>query len=673
MTPLNIKQTLALGPISQPLYNVDVELDGKIFSLASPAHIRGLIALMDMQATLGGAASHFGGPSAFVEINSALLGYIFQTQGLNWSKKFNVVNDAGHCENGLYALKALYGYADLSISSLKGFRSLSSPLTGHGEHHLFPQGVLLSNGPLGSVVAQSQGLAVGDRWLENDRITVLSISDGACMEGETKEALASIPGLARQGKQNPFVMLISDNNTKLSGRIDHDAFSMQPTFESLKDLGWKVVDVEQGHDLKICLHSIAQALTQVQAFQPWALHIKTIKGYGHKASMKSASGGHGFPLKRAEDIEDFLLEIFKGEKWPQEFSEWCKELQKNSASQENFMFKSSQYLGLEKQKSEKIQAGVSRALIHCKKEGYPIVSITSDLPGSTGVAAFRSEFPDSSIDVGVAESNMVSLGAGVSKQGFIPVVDTFAQFGVTKGALPLTMAALSHGPVIAIFSHTGFQDAADGASHQALGYFSMVASIPHTRVVALTCSQEAEFMVSEAIKDFKERREKNLKPYSYIFFLGRETFKPSYVSQPNYKFLEPQIIESHSMAQATIVAAGSMVDQAVKASEILKSEGLQINVINPSCLNEIYIESILPLIHNSQGWLITLEDHQMIGGFGHHLVGCIVKEDPSCIRKLNVMAVSGEFGQSAYQAQHLYDKHKIDYHSLVNLIKASSQ
>src|SRR5690606_29012469 len=122
------------------------------------------------------------------------------------------------------------------------------------------------------------------------------------------------------------------------------------------------------------------------------------------------------------------------------------------------------------EKSEKIQNGVSSALIRARKEGLPLVSVTSDLPGSTGVANFRKEFPDDSFDVGVAEANMFSVAAGMSKCGYIPVVDTFAQFGVTKGALPLTMAALSEAPIIAILSHTGFQDAADGASHQALTY-----------------------------------------------------------------------------------------------------------------------------------------------------------------------------------------------------------
>ena len=91
------------------------------------------------------------------------------------------------------------------------------------------------------------------------------------------------------------------------------------------------------------------------------------------------------------------------------------------------------------------------------------------------------------VEVGIAEANMVSTGAGLAKAGFIPIVDTFGQFGVTKGNLPLTMAALSQAPVIAIFSHVGFQDAADGASHQATTYFAAVSAIPHTVVIAPSC------------------------------------------------------------------------------------------------------------------------------------------------------------------------------------------
>ncbi len=91
----------------------------------------------------------------------------------------------------------------------------------------------------------------------------------------------------------------------------------------------------------------------------------------------------------------------------------------------------------------KVQEGVLKSSDQKAQRRIPIFSISADLPGSTGVAGFQKEFKTNTQDVGVAESNMVSMASGLAKLGYIPVVDTFAQFGVTKGALPLTMAALS--------------------------------------------------------------------------------------------------------------------------------------------------------------------------------------------------------------------------------------
>ena len=115
----------------------------------------------------------------------------------------------------------------------------------------------------------------------------------------------------------------------------------------------------------------------------------------------------------------------------------------------------------------------------------------------------------------------VRTGAGMSKVGFIPIVDTFGQFGATKGNLPLTMAALSQGPVIAIFSHVGFQDAADGASHQATTYLAAVSAIPHTTVIVPSCPNEpAEFM-SQAPQLFDSDRSAVKDASGYIFFVAR--------------------------------------------------------------------------------------------------------------------------------------------------------
>ena len=375
---------------------------------------------MDMNAVIGGAASHYGGPAAFAEINSALYGYVFteaeKTQK-NWYDSFHLVNDAGHCENGLYALKANYGFANLTFNQLKTFRAMGSPLTGHGEAHLFPEAVLLSNGPLGSAFPQSQGLAMADalanRW---DRVTITTISDGACMEGEARESMAAIPGFAKAGKVAPFVLIISDNNTGLSGRLDKDVYSMAPTFEALSALGWKIISLEKGNDLQACMNSISEAIecARKNPKTPVAIRAKTIKGIGTQKTAESSSGGHGFPLKSPQELGAFLKEIYAGD-FPTEFNTWIEELIEIE-KQQKAQSKAPAVI------EEKIQIGLSKAMIAAVKNGLPVVSVSSDLAGSTGVAGFRKEFPSHSVDVGIAESNMISTAAGFSRSGFIPVV-----------------------------------------------------------------------------------------------------------------------------------------------------------------------------------------------------------------------------------------------------------
>lgn len=563
LEPISPKIKLSGNPSQPPQYSICAKLkNGEELRLVDPKATRAMVALMDMQAVMGGAASHWGGPAAFAELMSAVHGFVYylsEKENKNWYELFHIVNDAGHCENGLYALKANYGQCGLNLNSLKGFRSIESGLTGHGEAHLFPEGVYISNGPLGSGLPQAQGLAIADRLSGNRRITVTAISDGACMEGEAREALAAIPGLAQKNKLNPFIMVISDNNTKLSGRIDDDAYSMEGTFRSLADFGWKVIQVPQGNDLQTCLTAFEEAVEFVKNHPqtPVAIHAKTVKGFSVKSTEVSASGGHGFPLKKPQELDAFLSEIYASANVPSEFTAWAHDMIIESENKTSSSSSSNSVL------SEKVQEGVAKALIKMRQQGYPIVSVTSDLPGSTGVAAFRKEFSVEQIDVGVAESNMVSVGIGLSKQGFIPVVDTFSQFGVTKGALPMIMSALSQGPIIAIYSHAGFQDAADGASHQALSYLAMTHAIPHTDTFVLSCSSEAEQLLTQAIQGFSDNMKNGETPRSKIFFLGRENF-PRWVESEteSYQLGTAKVVFNNSAdysKSVTIAAAGPLL------------------------------------------------------------------------------------------------------------------
>jgi transketolase len=503
LTPLKLKIKLAPTPKAAPKYAVRIHnAAGQELILADPRATRALVALMDVHAVNGGAACHWGGPAAFAEIMAAIHGLMFSTRDRPWYEAYNFVNDAGHTENGVYALRANYGFDGMTFESLKGFRSINSKLTGHGESHLNPEGVLLSNGPLSSAVPQAQGLALGDKVAKRDRVTLLTVSDGASMEGEAKEAFAAIPGLASKGRMNPLVMILSDNDTKLSGRITQDAFSMQPTFEAMASLGWNVIKVPQGHDLQAVYLALEKGVQEAKAnpATPVCLWVKTIKGYGVKATEENAAGGHGFPLANGEKIVPFVDEIFGGQT-PEEFAAWARSLRADW-EQKDAAKKAKPAPAAPPVKTDKVQSGLAQGAIRATQEGLPVYSISCDVQGSTGISKFQKTFPDRFLEVGIAEANMISTGAGLAKSGYIPIVDTFGQFGVTKGNLPLTMAALSQAPVIAIFSHVGFQDAADGASHQATTYFAAVSAIPHTVVIAPSCAGEAEALMHAAIRQY---------------------------------------------------------------------------------------------------------------------------------------------------------------------------
>ncbi|MBL7664054.1 MAG: transketolase [Bacteriovoracaceae bacterium] len=650
---------LANTPQNQPVYQVKIKSkSGKEVICADPKATRALVAIMDMYAVNGGAACHWGGPAAMAEVMSALHSIMFKEK--NWFEHFNFVNDIGHAENGLYALRANWKLGGLSFDDLWKFRSIQSKLTGHGEAHLYPEGVLLSNGPLSSALAQAQGLAMGDIVAKNSRTTICALSDGAAMEGEAREAFAAIAGLASKGKLNPFVLIISDNNTKLSGRINDDSFDMKPTFRTLETLGWKTVFIEDGHNLELAYQTLERAFEDVKSNPkaPVALVFKTTKGYGVKSTAESKTGGHGFPLKAySEDLLKFVNEIYH-DKAPAEFLDWAKaSIVKPTVSKSSG----------DTTPTEKIQVGISKAAIRAAKEGLPVFSISSDLQGSTGMADFHKAYPNLSVDVGIAESNMVSAAAGMSKVGFVPIVDTFAAFGVTKGNLPLIMASLSKAPIIAVFSHTGFQDAADGASHQSLTYLAATSAIPYVKTVVLSCSEEAEALMYEAITSIIKSREAGEHAYSYVFFLGRENFPKKYSEDAKYQLGEFQILKKGTAA--TVVANGAQVAKALKASELLAKDNIQLNVINVASVNDTNYTKLQAEIKKTNNLLVTVEDHQIIGGMGSIISHGLLNNGFSGL-KLKSLAVHGEFGQSAYSADELYRKHEIDEVAIVKAVKS---
>ncbi len=658
LKPLSLQCRLAGTPSGQPKFAVTVKnrLGADVVAVDARA-TRALVALMDVHAVVGGAACHWGGPAAFAEINAAIHALMFATPGRPWHQAYNYVNDAGHAENGVYALRANYGFDGMTLDTLKGFRSIQSKFTGHGESHLNPEGVLLSNGPLSSAIPQAQGLAMGDKLAHNDRVTITVASDGASMEGEAKEAYAAIPGFAAKGKLNPFVLVISDNDTKLSGRITKDAFSMQPSFEAMPHLGWKVIKVPHGHDLQEVYLAIEEAVELAKAHpnQPVCVWVKTIKGYGIKSTVENSAGGHGFPLNNGEKIVDWVNEIY-GCPPPAELLSWAQALRadwEKKEAEKKAKTAAAPANPAPAVKKDKVQTGLAKAAVRAAQEGLPVYSVSSDVPGSTGISLFQKSFPDRWVDVGIAEANMVSVAAGLSKVGFIPIVDTFGQFGVTKGNLPLTMAALSQAPVIAMFSHVGFQDAADGASHQATTYLAAVSAIPHTVCIVPSCPDEAEALMYEAIRRFSSERTQGRDGESYVFFVGRENYPMSWIAGAKYEWGKAQVLQEGK--DVVLVGCGVLLNKVIEAGQKLAEKGIQATVINNPFVNRVDVATIGAAVIACSGRVVTIEDHQLTCGMGSQVAHALATA--GIAHRMKSLAIPGEFGQSAYLAEQLYERY----------------
>jgi transketolase len=279
--------------------------------------------------------------------------------------------------------------------------------------------------------------------------------------------------------------------------------------------------------------------------------------------------------------------------------------------------------------------------------------VSCDVQGSTGISTFQKTFPDRFIEVGIAEANMVSTGAGLSKAGFIPIVDTFGQFGVTKGNLPLTMAALSQAPVIAMFSHVGFQDAADGASHQATTYLAAVSAIPHTVVLAPSCADEAEALMYAAIKKSAEDRQNGKDGDSYIFFVGRENYPVHWVENATYPWGKAQVLREGK--DVVLIGSGPLLIKAIEARKKLAEQGVEATVINNPFINRVDLDTIGAAVKKCSGRLVTIEDHQKICGMGAQVSHALSMA--GIAHRVATLGIDGEFGQSAYMAEHLYRHH----------------
>ncbi|MGL5348820.1 MAG: transketolase family protein [Peptostreptococcaceae bacterium] len=276
-----------------------------------------------------------------------------------------------------------------------------------------------------------------------------------------------------------------------------------------------------------------------------------------------------------------------------------------------------------------------KALVKLGQTNEKVVVLDADLSKSTKTNDFYKAYPNRFFNMGIAEQNLIGAACGLATAGKIPFASSFAMFA-TGRAFEIIRNSVAY-PKLNVkicATHAGITVGEDGASHESIEDMAIMRAVPNMTVLVPADGIEAEQMILEAARVYGPM---------YVR-LGRSAVPT--IFDENYKFEIGKGAVVRGGNDATIIACGIMVYEAIQAAETLKSEGLDVRVINMSTIKPIDRELIIKAAKETKA-IITAEEHSVIGGLGSAVSEVVSEECPVVVKKVGVKDVFGESGTPA--------------------------
>jgi len=276
--------------------------------------------------------------------------------------------------------------------------------------------------------------------------------------------------------------------------------------------------------------------------------------------------------------------------------------------------------------------GYGEGLIELGKKNKNVVVLCADLTGSTRSKMFKDEFPDRFIEVGIAEQNMMSLATGLALVGKIPFVSTYSVFCPGRNWDQLRIGvAYNQVNVKLTGAHAGISVGQDGATHQGLEDIAIVRVLPNMTVLAPCDTVETKKATIAAGK---------MEGPVYLRF-AREATPVFTTVDTSFRIGEAEVFRKGQ--DASIIACGPIVYEALLAAEDLSKQGIDVRVINNHTIKPIDDEMIIKAAQET-GAIVTGEDHQVTGGLGSAVAEVLSKNHPVPIEMIGVQDRFGESG-----------------------------
>ncbi|MFH1403760.1 MAG: transketolase family protein [Candidatus Altiarchaeota archaeon] len=284
-------------------------------------------------------------------------------------------------------------------------------------------------------------------------------------------------------------------------------------------------------------------------------------------------------------------------------------------------------------RKEHTRSAYGKTLVKLGKENKEIVVLDSDLSESTKTVLFAREFPERFFNVGCAEQNLMGMSAGFALEGKTVFTSGFAMFGCGRGWEQIRNSiAYDALNVKIVLTHAGITVGKDGSSHQILEDICLMRSIPNMRVTVPADAREVEVLITAAA---------GRKGPEY-FRLTREK-TPVLSEEYGHDANKPVTLIDGS--DATIFACGVMISESIKAAYQLEGEGVSVRVVNMHTIKPLHEKTVLKAAKET-GFLVTAEEHSIIGGLGSAVSEVLCEKRPTPMRRVGVRDVFGQSGDA---------------------------
>ena len=306
------------------------------------------------------------------------------------------------------------------------------------------------------------------------------------------------------------------------------------------------------------------------------------------------------------------------------------------------------------------------ALAELGEENKNVVVLDADLSGATKTSIFAKKFPERFFDVGIAEQDMVGTATGLSTFGKIPYISTFAVFAAGRAYDQIrNTVAHTNSNVKICATHAGITVGEDGATHQMLEDISLMRTIPNMKVFSPSDDIQTRWLIKEIAKT-------NGPAYVRLSRLDTPViYDEEFMRENNVKFELGKAIQIGDGADASLIATGVCVAEALKAQESLKEQGINVRVIDCFSIKPIDKEMVLKCAKETKK-IITIEDHSVIGGLGSAVCEIIAENcignSEYMVENVTRMGIKDTFGESG-KAEDLMKKYKIDSNAIIECVK----